>query len=96
MEGVKYYYELDTIACTRRGQASKHLLKYRACRAASGCESECTVPGDKCHWMHEGNDDADRLAKLSKDVCEITDPTELLRDEGRVWKRRTSWGAGKR
>ena len=25
-----------------------------ACRAASGCESECTVPGEECHWMHEG------------------------------------------
>jgi hypothetical protein len=52
-----------------------------ACRAASGCESECTVPGDECHWMHEGNDEADRLAKLLKDMCEITDPTELLKGE---------------
>ena len=31
--------------------------------------------------MHEGNDEADRLTKLSKDVCEITDPTELLKGE---------------
>ena len=31
--------------------------------------------------MHEGNDEADRLAKLSKDMCEITDLTELLKGE---------------
>ena len=37
------------------------------------------MPGDECHWMHEGNDEADRLAKLSKDMCEIIEPTELLK-----------------
>ena len=42
-----------------------------ACRAASG-DSKCTMPGDECHWLHEGNDEADRLAKLSKDMSEIT------------------------
>ena len=52
-----------------------------ACRAASGCRSECTVPGDKCHWMHEGNGKADRLLKPLKDMCETTDPTELFRGE---------------
>ena len=25
------------------------------CKAASGCELEYTMPGDRCHWMHEGN-----------------------------------------
>jgi hypothetical protein len=65
-----------------------------ACRAASGCELECTVPGDRCHWMHEGNDEADRLAKLSKDMCEIIDLTELLKgEEAYVY---TSWVAGRR
>ena len=43
----------------------------------------CTIPGDECHWMHGGNDidETDRLAKLSKDMCEITDLTELLKGE---------------
>ena len=39
-----------------------------ACRKASGHTKECTVPGDEHHWMHEGNDEADRLAKQSKEL----------------------------
>ena len=37
-----------------------------ACRKASGCKEECTVPKYKHHWMHEENDEAARLAKQSK------------------------------
>ena len=50
-----------------------------ACKAASGAEEECTKPGDSCHWLHGGNDGADRLAKLSKYMGEITDLTKLLK-----------------
>ena len=34
-----------------------------ACRKASGDVEECTVTGDRHHWMHKGNNQADRLAK---------------------------------
>ena len=50
----------------KRVSTSPNIDRECACMAASGCELERTVPGDACHWMHEGNDEADRLAKLSK------------------------------
>ena len=52
-----------------------------ACRKASGCENECTIPGSVHHWMHEGNDKADRLAKQSKGMSEVSGMTELLKGE---------------
>ena len=42
---------------------------------------ECTVPGNRHHWMHTGNDEADRLAKQSKDMDAIHGMTELLQGE---------------
>ena len=52
-----------------------------ACRQASGNLEECTKPKEKCHWLHEGNDEADRLAKQAKGLEEITDMSELMRGE---------------
>ena len=52
-----------------------------ACRKASGNEEECTRPTEAHPCLHEGNDEADRLAKLSKDLEPITDLTELLKGE---------------
>ena len=52
-----------------------------ACRKASGCEGECAAPGDEHHWMHGGNDEADRLAKQSKDMSGVCGMAELLRGE---------------
>ena len=46
-----------------------------------GCRQECTVPGDEHHWMHEGNDEADRLAKQSKDMSVVDGMAELLKGE---------------
>ena len=52
-----------------------------ACRHASGNLEECTRPGDRCHWLHEGNDEADRLAKEAKGLSEIVDVSELMKGE---------------
>ena len=52
-----------------------------ACRKASRDAEECTVPGNRHHWVHEENDEADRLAKQSKDMDAIQGMTELLKGE---------------
>ena len=52
-----------------------------ACRKASGNMEECTRPTDRCHWLHEGNDEADRLAKGAKGLSEIEDMSELMKGE---------------
>ena len=52
-----------------------------ACGKASGHAKECTVPGNEHHWMHEGNDEADRLAKQSKDMDAMYGMAELLKGE---------------
>ena len=52
-----------------------------ACRKASGHTKECTVPGSEHHWMHEGNDEADRLAKQSKGMDAVHGMAELLKGE---------------
>ena len=52
-----------------------------ACRKASGHTTECTVPGSEHHWMHEGNDEADRLAKQAKDMSAVHGMAELLKGE---------------
>ena len=49
-----------------------------ACRKASGHTKECTVPGNEHHWMHEGNDEADRLANQPKDMDAVHGVAELL------------------
>jgi ribonuclease HI len=63
----------------KRTSTSSNMLC--ACRKASGNQEECTRPTEAHHWLHEGNDEADRLAKLSKDLEPITDLTELLKGE---------------
>ena len=52
-----------------------------SCRKASGHENECTSPGDIAHWVHEGNDEADRMAKMSKEAEEVSGTEELLKGE---------------
>ena len=37
-----------------------------ACKKASRHPKECTVPGSEHHRVHEGNDEADRLARHSE------------------------------
>ena len=52
-----------------------------ACKKAPGCAEECTVPGDGHHWMHEGNAEAGRLAKQSKDMGAVCGMVELQKGE---------------
>ena len=51
-----------------------------ACRKGS-TRKECTTPGDLEHWMHEGNDKADELAKGTIDMEPINCIEEVARGE---------------
>ena len=52
-----------------------------ACRLQTGNIEECTIEGDKYHWIHEGNDSADEAAKSTQDM-EITQSAgEIARGE---------------
>ena len=79
-EGIQHEHALDTIpraGRTKRKSAGSKVMC--ACRKVSGCAEECIVPGEEHHWMHEGNDEADRLAKQSKDMGAVCGMAELLK-----------------
>ena len=62
-------------------RTSNTTMLTRACRLQKENIKECTIEGDKCHWIHEGNYSADGAAKNTQGMKMTQSAGEIARGE---------------